>query len=126
MADPKKPAFDRTKAPPLVFKILSLAEWRKAGAFVPCSDDDRRDGYMHLSGPDEIVATVRKHFAGKTGLVALAIDAEKIEAPLRYEASRDGALFPHCYGEIGRSAVVAIREIVSSNGDIRFGVEQPL
>lgn len=91
----------------LVFKIATAAAWAKAEAdgAVPASEDDRRDGFIHLSAAGQLPATVSRHFAGQTGLWLLAVDAEALGSALRWEASRDGALFPHCYGPLPLAAV---------------------
>src|SRR5689334_12878250 len=51
----------------VVYKILTADEWasaRAAGRF-DGSAVDRRDGYVHLSGADQVVETAARHFAGQ-------------------------------------------------------------
>lgn len=98
-----------------IYKILVAADWREAHAVVPWSDDDRRDGFMHLSTAAQVLETARRHFAGKGGLVALEIDEAAVEGALRYEESRGGALFPHLYGEVPVSAVTRARALVEGD-----------
>ncbi len=92
----------------LIYKILSVAEWeaaQRAGRFQG-SADDRRDGFIHFSGGETVIGTARKYFAGQAGLVLLAVDPARL-ADLRWERSRDDALFPHLYGPLELDAVTA-------------------
>jgi uncharacterized protein (DUF952 family) len=93
----------------MIYKLLSAAEWAAAEAQGHCdgSADDRRDGFIHLSGPDQVVETARRHFSGQTGLVLLAVDPDRLGEDLRWEPSRGGAFFPHVYGPLPVHAVVA-------------------
>ena len=73
---------------------------------------DRQDGFIHLSGADQVVETARRHFAGATGLTLLTVDPDRLGDALRWEPSRGGALFPHLYGPLpvrrgGRRALPA-------------------
>lgn len=93
------------------FKILTAAQWaqfeadgRFAGAPV-----DLADGYIHLSTAEQLQGTLDKHFAGQTGLVVAEIDLAGFGDALKWEVSRGGALFPHVYGVLPRSAVLSVR-----------------
>lgn len=88
-----------------VYKILLRSEWERAGDEVPWSDDDARDGFMHLSAESQVRGTVDKHFRGKGELVLLRLDAAQLRE-LKWEPSRGGELFPHVHGLVPRSAVL--------------------
>src|ERR1700676_3217766 len=86
----------------LIYKILSAAEWQEAervGVFVGAGID-LQDGYIHFSTAAQAEETAAKHFAGKSDLVLVAVDAEKLGEKLKWEISRGGALFPHVYGTL--------------------------
>jgi uncharacterized protein (DUF952 family) len=94
----------------VIYKLLSAQEWAEAlvrGHFAG-SEVDVRDGYVHLSGPDQVVGTAAKHFAGRTGLVLLTVDPARLGPALRWESSRGGALFPHLYGTLPIDAVTRV------------------
>ena len=92
----------------LVYKVLRPAEWREAQArgVIAGSPDDLRDGFIHLSTHSQLEGTLARHFAGETGLVVLEIAADRVEAGLKWEPSRGGALFPHFYGVLPLDAVI--------------------
>ena len=92
--------------PATIYKICDAALWReaeRAGAFVG-APVDRADGYIHFSTADQVRETAARHFAGRDGLVLVAVEAAALGAALRYEPSRGGALFPHLYGPLPVSA----------------------
>jgi uncharacterized protein (DUF952 family) len=89
-----------------IYKILSVADWeaaQRAGRFTG-SADDQRDGFIHFSDGETVIGTARKYFAGQAGLMLLAVDPARL-ADLRWERSRDDALFPHLYGPLELAAV---------------------
>ena len=91
----------------MIYKILPVADWeaaRQAGRF-DGSADDRRDGFIHFSDRGQVIGTAAKHFAGQSGLMLLTVGPGSL-ADLRWEKSRDDALFPHLYGPLQLDAVV--------------------
>jgi uncharacterized protein (DUF952 family) len=96
-----------------VIKLLRAAEWaafQQDGVFAG-SADDVRDGYIHLSTPEQTPGTLAKWFAGDAGVVALTLDADALGDALRWEASRGGALFPHLYRALRLDEVVDMRDV---------------
>ncbi len=97
-----------------LYRIVSRADWERAQAdgFLPPNADDRRDGFIHLSAADQWEGTLRKHYAGRIGLLLLRIDPACLEpGTLRWETSRGGQAFPHVYGQIPTSAVLEVRAL---------------
>ncbi len=85
----------------IIFKIATAAQWRDAqGHTFSGSPDDKRDGYIHLSCAHQLEGTLSKHFQGQADLVLIAFNAHDLAPNLAWETSRDGALFPHYYGEL--------------------------
>ena len=85
-----------------IYKVCSKKEWNDASevGFYSGSEVDINDGFIHLSTINQIQVTVLKHFAGQDGLLIIQFDEKKIQNKLKWEASRDGDLFPHYYGNI--------------------------
>lgn len=67
--------------------------------------EDRADGYMHFSTAAQIAVSAAKHRTGETGLVLIGLDDAKLGIALKWEVSRDDALFPHLYGSLQVSDV---------------------
>ena len=86
----------------LVYKIVPRALWLEAettGSFAG-APVDLADGFIHLSAEDQLAETARRHFAGQSDLLLVAVEADALGDALRWEPSRGGALFPHLYGAL--------------------------
>jgi uncharacterized protein (DUF952 family) len=90
-----------------IYKVCGQDEWRKAeaerrfhGAAV-----DLRDGYIHFSTAAQLAETAARHFAGRSDLMLVAVDAGALNGDLKWESSRGGDLFPHLYAPLPLSAV---------------------
>jgi uncharacterized protein (DUF952 family) len=97
----------------IIYKIVTLDEWRHAER-VGCyagSAVDHRDGFIHFSDRNQVVETAAKHFAGQPDLLLVAVESARLHLPLRWEASRNGALFPHLYGPLQLSAVTFVNPL---------------
>ena len=86
----------------IIYKICSTAEWALAAASgsYAGSEHDRRDGFIHFSTAAQLPGTLAKHYAGRADLLLIAVDADALGGALRWEAARDGDLFPHLYGAL--------------------------
>src|SRR5262245_39148896 len=91
-----------------VYKVLTETAFSEAmdKGLLLGSADDRRDGFIHLSAADQLEGTLAKHFAKQDGLMLLALDPARLGPQLKWEASRDGALFPHLYASLDLSALL--------------------
>jgi len=90
-----------------IYKLLDRAAWlaaQAAGAFAG-SPVDLADGYVHFSTAAQVRETARRHFRGAADLMLLEVDPEALGAPLTWEPSRGGDLFPHLYGPMPTGAV---------------------
>ena len=95
---------------PIVYKLVDRTAWQAAetaGSFTG-SAVDRRDGFVHFSGPAQVRETAARYFAGQEDLLLVAVDAAALGAALRWEPSRGGDLFPHLYGPLPITAVRAV------------------
>lgn len=82
-----------------IFRASEMAAFLTAGKTLG-APVDLADGYVHLSGADQLTGTLSKHFAGETDLTLLAIEADDLGETLKWEVSRGDALFPHLYREL--------------------------
>jgi uncharacterized protein (DUF952 family) len=83
----------------LIYKIFRAPEWaalRRDGT-TPGAPIDVADGFVHFSTAAQAGETAAKHFAGVDDLFLIALEADRLGDDLRWEPSRDGALFPHLY-----------------------------
>lgn len=96
-----------------IYHVCRREEWQSAQAsgFYPGSSQDRADGFIHFSGPSQVVESVAKHRAGQDHLVLVAVRCALLGPGLKWEASRGGALFPHLYGKLPLAAVKWVADL---------------
>ena len=93
-----------------IYKICPATLWRKAlaaGVF-DGSPRDVEDGFIHCSTSEQLAETARKYFTCYEELLLLTIDPSPLGDAVKFEPSRDGALFPHIYGPLPLNAVVNV------------------
>jgi uncharacterized protein (DUF952 family) len=94
---------------PTAYKIFTAEEWRQfeaEGMFLG-APVDLADGYIHMSTADQLEETLAKHFAGQHGLVIAEVDLAALGGAVKWEVSRGGALFPHLYGALPKTAIIS-------------------
>jgi uncharacterized protein (DUF952 family) len=96
----------------MLFHIVEREAWHAAegeGRYAPSSLTE--EGFIHLSTANQIHGTIRRHFAGRLGLILLTIDPARLGSELRWEEGEPGEPFPHLYGPIELEAVTEVREL---------------
>lgn len=91
-----------------IYKVASAELVREAqdrGVFTGMPVD-AADGYIHFSTAEQLGETLRRHFAGQSGLVLFSVRLADLGQAVRWEPSRGGQLFPHLYGPLPMTAVV--------------------
>lgn len=98
----------------LLVHLCAEPEWQAAltlGALRPPSLADV--GFVHLSTQRQVHLPANRIFPGRGDLVLVYLDPAMLTAPLRWEpgvpADPESMLFPHLYGAVPTSAVVAVR-----------------
>ena len=105
----------------VIYKIVPATLWfaaveqrRFSGSSV-----DLEDGFIHLSTAAQVRATAKRHFAGATDLVLVAVSTAGLE--LRWEPSRGGDLFPHLYDPLPVSAAKWVKPLpLGADGHHQF------
>ena len=97
----------------LIFKICHERAWHEAAqrGQYDGTDKDRQDGFLHFSTGPQLLGTLRKWYATATDLVLVAVETDTLGPSLKWEPSREGALFPHLYGPLPLSAVAHVASI---------------
>jgi uncharacterized protein (DUF952 family) len=103
----------------MIYHIETEDLWQQAlpsGACVPESYEN--DGFIHCAALKQVTDVADRHYHGRRGLLLLCISQKLLEAETLWEPS-DGLYYPHIYGPLNMSAVVAALPF-SCNGDGMF------
>jgi len=100
-------------APDVLLHLIEPSAWRAAlaeGAVRPPSLESA--GFVHLSTPDQVHLPAERLYPGRRDLAVLVVDPARLTDPVRIEpgvpADPGGMQFPHLYGPLPISAVVAV------------------
>lgn len=103
-----------------ILHITRREEWERALAEgIYRGDTLDTEGFIHCSTPVQLVDVANANFGGRTGLVVLCIEPDKVAPEIRYEESGHGGPFPHIYGALNVDAVVKAASF-EPNGEGRF------
>jgi uncharacterized protein (DUF952 family) len=89
--------------------LIPAAGWAAARARGTLAPADGA-AFVHLSTPEQVTRPADRLFAGRTDLLLLRVDPAGLDVRLEPGMPYDppGMLFPHAYGEVPTSAVVAV------------------
>jgi uncharacterized protein (DUF952 family) len=111
----------------IVYKLFHKSEWQQAeqsGSFSG-SADDIRDGFIHLSSPDQVRGTFEKYFGNEPEPVLVAFAAERLGPTLKWEISRGGQYFPHFSGVLEMDQALSVFQIRREAGRAIFPPNVP-
>jgi uncharacterized protein (DUF952 family) len=95
-----------------LYHITSAREAQHAavtGEYTPRAYE--AEGFIHCSHARQVLAVAHRRYRGQHDLVLLEIDRERLACPVVTENLEGGAeLFPHIYGRLPMSAVVAVHD----------------
>jgi uncharacterized protein (DUF952 family) len=106
-----------------IYHITSAREAEHAaltGEYTPAAYD--ADGFIHCSHAQQVLAVAHRRYRGRRDLVLLEIDRERLPCPVVSENLEGGTeLFPHVYGRLPMSAVVAVHAFAcEADGSFRL------
>ena len=96
-----------------VYKICTKVEWlefKEKGEYKG-SKKDLEDGFIHFSGEDQILGTLKKFYSNQKNLILLKVNTLKLDQ-LLWEQASDGNMFPHLYSTLDMINVVDEFEVV--------------
>jgi len=98
----------------LILHITTYKAWvRATEADRYVTESLEREGFIHCSTANQVVGVANSMFHGERGLVLLCIDADQVEAEIRYEDCYEtGNKFPHIYGALNTGAIVQVLPLI--------------
>lgn len=105
----------------IIYHLVRKNDWkkyRKNGVYTPSSLT--KEGFIHCSTKEQVLATANRRFAGMKDLLLLVINTQKVSAKIVFEDLRGiGEKHPHIYGKL---PVRAVRQVLPlfPNSDSSF------
>lgn len=95
---------------PIIYHITTQSDWKEAkqkGFYEHPSL--KEEGFIHCSEDHQVAGVLERYFKGKTDLVKLVIDTDKLKSRYVHEWSPSTLdTYPHIYGTINTDAVVEV------------------
>lgn len=95
---------------PIIYHVTTAAEWNAAkenGFYETPSLQD--EGFIHCSQDHQVAGVLERYYTGKTDLVKLVIDTDKLMSKFVFDWSPSTQdTFPHVYGTINIDAVTEV------------------
>lgn len=92
---------------PIIYHVTTAPEWEQAkqqGFYE--SPSLKAEGFIHCSEENQVAGVLERYFAGKTNLVKLTINTDKLTSRYVQEwSSGSQDTFPHVYGPINLESV---------------------
>ncbi len=93
----------------LIIHMVGRDQWADAqerGSYD--GDTLATEGFIHCSTPQQTLWVANGRFVGRTDLLLVCIDADRLRSELRYEESEVDQQFPHIYGPLNLDAVIEV------------------
>lgn len=97
----------------IIYHVTAQSDWDAALAKGQYESPSlKEEGFIHCSLTEQVPGVLERYFKGKTNLVKLVIETDRLKSQLIYEWSPSVAdTFPHVYGPINTDAVVSVEKI---------------
>lgn len=95
---------------PIIYHVTTAAGWSaaKANGFYE-TPSLKAEGFIHCSQENQVAGVLERYFSGKTDVVKLVIDTDKLTSRFVFEWSPSTEdTFPHVYGVINLEAVIDV------------------
>lgn len=113
-----------------ILHIATKTGWNEAqllGAYR--SDNFDAEDFIHCSKSEQLIEVANSLFRGRTDLILLVIDRDKVTVPIKEEDPGDlkpiGKRYPHIYGALNLDAVAEVKEF-KPNPDGSFDLPEGL
>ncbi|MHB8106369.1 MAG: DUF952 domain-containing protein [Candidatus Cryosericum sp.] len=110
----------------MIYHIETEGLWQQAvldGEYLP--ENFESDGFIHCAALEQVTDVANKYYRGKDDLLLLCIGQKLLNAETLWELS-DGLYYPHIFGSLNLSAVVAALPLrCDSDGTFRLPPDMP-
>jgi uncharacterized protein (DUF952 family) len=94
-----------------IYHLVLPEIWARVGDAPYQAESLASEGFIHCSFRHQVAWAANRFYAAAAALVAVEVDAARLTSPVRSEEADTGDFFPHIYGPLDRSAVVAVHPL---------------
>ncbi|GAB4036600.1 DUF952 domain-containing protein [Spirosoma jeollabukense] len=96
----------------LIYHIVSATDWATQESQLDYEASSlQTEGFIHMSTKKQVDGVLRRYYQNVPDLLLLHVDVDKLTQELRYERATNNELFPHLYGPLNKTAVIAIEKL---------------
>ena len=96
----------------LIYHIVSATDWAKQESQPDYEASSlQTEGFIHLSTKEQVDGVLSRYYQNVPDLLLLHVDVAKLTQELRYETATNNDQFPHLYGPLNKTAVIAIEKL---------------
>lgn len=99
-----------------LYHLVPPDVWAQTGGEPYRAPSLATEGFIHCSYRHQVEWAANKFYTTASELLLLSLDPNRVVSPVRDEDSGAGELFPHIYGPIPLTAVVAIDRMTRDAG----------
>jgi uncharacterized protein (DUF952 family) len=93
----------------LIYHVSLPANWEKYKDRPSYQTESlQTEGFIHCSYLNQLPAVLKRYYSRVDKVIVLTIETEKLKSKLVEEPSTGGEVYPHIYGRLNHSAVVAV------------------
>ena len=96
----------------LIYHIVSATDWATQESQPDYEASSlQTEGFIHLSTKKQVDGVLSRYYQNVPDLLLLHVDVDKLTHELRYEMATNNDQFPHLYGPLNKTAVIAIEKL---------------
>ncbi|HEU0021650.1 MAG TPA: DUF952 domain-containing protein [Dehalococcoidia bacterium] len=102
---------------PTIYHLIDQASWESARSTPEHQAESlATEGFIHCSeNVDQMLKVANRLYSGRTDMLALEVDSQRLTSPVKREASRSGEIYPHIYGPLNTDAVIKVWSLPLDN-----------
>ncbi|MBX3281244.1 MAG: DUF952 domain-containing protein [Acidobacteria bacterium] len=92
-----------------IYHIVEKEVWDEFDSELYSPPGLEREGFVHCSFAEQLDGVIERYYEKGSDLAVLEIDPEYLMSRVVNEPSTNEEIYPHIYGQINLSAVVAVK-----------------
>ena len=94
----------------IIYHLVPESHWESARSEPEYRAESlATEGFIHCSKDHaQALAVANRLYNGRSDMLVLEVETERLTSPLKHEPSRSGEIYPHIYGPLNTGAVTGV------------------